>query len=590
MRVIDNVSDEGMTKRQAVLWAVIVVVALAMRLAQLGAAPLTAAEARQATAAWQAIAGQGMPVRDYSPLLLTANSVLFWISGASDVLARFWPALFGAGLVLVPLLFRRRLGWTGALASGIYLAFSPTALVASRQVAGTAIAAAGAVASVGGLFRFLETENRRWLMFGAVSLSVAITSGAAVYGLLLPLALAWILASRPELGGRTIGGRHAVSLLKDSASQFLLVLTLSALALSTGLGWNPSGLGGVGALLADWFERFQAADAVVASPVTLLVVYELLGVVFGVGGLIWGLRYDRYWAVLLGLWTGLAAALLMIMPGRMPTDLIWVVVPMAMLVGLAARAVLSLHWPARVGPNVAYGALVLILWAQWYLAVARYTVSGQRVDLAMAVAVLGLQVLLGLGFAFLLGTDSAVRTAAAGTGVVLMALMVSVGWGVAYGRPADPREILITRPTAVNVRDLVATMRDLSWQQTGMPTTLEFVYEAPADSVLSWYLRDFQVASRVDRLSEFHPADVGPIVVTLEADETTASDALGEGEYVGQDFSLERQWAPNLIGCRFWQSGCRVAVDWFLFRDGPGLPEAETRATLWRRIEPIGSE
>lgn len=589
IRATDSAARDVTTRREVALWALVVGVALAMRLVQLDLAPLAASEAREAMGAWRAATGQGIPVRGYSPLLLTANSVLFWICGASDALARFWSAIFGSALVLIPLLFRRRLGRVGALASGIYLAFSPTALVASRQVGGTAIAAAGAMAFVGGLTRFLETDNRRWLTVGAVSLSVALTSGAAVYGLLLPLALAWILASGLGLGGRAISHRREISLLKDSAHHFLLVLTLSALALSTGLGWNPSGVGGVGGLLAGWFERFRLSDVQVAAPVTLLIVYELLGVVFGLGGLVWALRYDRHWAALLGLWTGAAGMLLAIMPGRVPTDLLWVVVPMAMLVGLAARAIISSRWPARLAPDGAYGALVLLLWAQCYLAVARYTVSGERVDLVVAATVIGLQVLLGLGFAFLLGTDPALRTAAAGTGLVLMALMVSAGWGVAYERPADPREALITRPTAVNVRDLVATMRDLSWQQTGMPTTLEFVYEAPVDSVLSWYLRDFQMARRVGRLSELHPDDVGSIVVTLGDDETAAPDAL-EGEYVGQDFSLERQWAPNLVGCRFWQSGCRVAIDWFLFRDGPSLPEPERWATLWRRTEPVRSD
>jgi hypothetical protein len=64
--------------------------------------------------------------------------------------------------------------------------------------------------------------------------------------------------------------------------------------------------------------------------------------------------------------------------------------------------------------------------------------------------------------------------------------------------------------------------------------------------------------------------------------EASDPDFLATG-YMGQDFALRRSWMPTSMGCRFWEPGCSVAFDWFLFRDGPALPEANWRATLWRR-------
>jgi len=218
-----------------------------------------------------------------------------------------------------------------------------------------------------------------------------------------------------------------------------------------------------------------------------------------------------------------------------------------------------------------------------YLMLGRYAALGDRADLALAVIAVVVQVLLGLSFGLALGSAGALRTAAAATGVALLALTLSAGWGVAYEHPADPREALLREPTAMGVRDLVQTLHDLSWEQTGMPTTLEFVFEAPGDSVLAWYLRGFEMAQRVDQLGDVNRDDIGMIVATGGRDEPVSAPV--DAEYTGQDFALHRQWTPRALGCRFWDSGCNVAFGWFLFRDAPPLPEAVERATLWRHVD-----
>lgn len=566
-------------------WALVTGIALGMRLAKLDAAPLSAGEARHAMVAWQAAAGQGVPVEGYSPLLLAANSLLFVLVGASDALARFWPALFGSALALTPALFRRHLGRRGAVVSGLYLAISPTMLVASRQLDGAAIAAAGAVAFVGGLSRFLHTDREGWLTFAAVSLALAATSGAAVYGLLLPLALAWVVLWQLRPDRRALRPEWILARLRVHAARFFLVFALSSIALATGLGWNPSGMAGAGGLVADWFRRFGVPETRAASPAVLLLVYESLGVVFGLGGLIWGLRKRQQWPALMGLWAGLGGLLLSVMQGPAPTDLLWVVVPLAMLAGLAVQEVVRSRWSFGAPLHAAYAVLVLILWAQVYLMLGRYAYLGERADLALAVIVAGVQMLLALTLALVLGFGATLRTAAAATGVGLLAFTLSAAWGAAYRRSADPREVLLGQPTVVNVRDLVKTLRDLSWQETGMPTSLEFVYEAPPDSVVAWYLRDFERARRVDQLGELPGNDVAAVVVTVGSHGAEGT-LPGDAAYVGQGFALSRRlWTPGLIGCRLWERGCSTMYDWLLFRDGPSLPEVEQEATLWRRVE-----
>lgn len=572
---------------ERVLWTLLVVGALAMRLVSLGGAPLTGAEAREATLAWEVAGGEALALVDYSPLLLAANTLLFTLFGAGDAVARLWPALFGSALVLTPALLRRRLGRAGALGAGLYLALSPTVLVASRQLDGTVVAAAGSMALVGGLSLFSEGQQRHWLWLAAWGLALALVSGAAGYGLLIPLGLAWLVSSEPWAdGGHGLqGGRTS---LKAYGPQFLLAFLVAVFVLATGLGWNLSGIGAVGGLLVAWIDRFRSTGAPTASPLTLLVVYELLGFLLGVGGLVWCWYRRSRWGVLMSLWGALAFLLLLLQPGRAPTDLIGVVLPLALLTGLALEALVRDEWSCRAGIRSIYAALVLVLWAQAYLVLARYGYRGETADLALVVIIGVLQVLLGLSFGFVLGPRAAFRTGVLATSLVLLGLLVSATGGVGYTRRTDPRDPLVGQPTPVNVRDLVYTLRDLSWQETGMPMTLAFVYEAPPDSVLAWYMRDFTGARRVDRLSDVTDDQWGPLLVTVDLE---LGRAVGPApDYVGQDFPLQRHWTPAALSCRLWESDCATTVAWYLFRDGPSLPAPSERAILWRRGEPGGGD
>jgi uncharacterized protein (TIGR03663 family) len=584
----DGTSGSGLTVETA-LWVLVISAALALRLAQLDTAPLTAIEAREATLAWRAASGQGPPAMDYNPLLLAANALLFTVFGSSDVLARLLPALFGALLALSPLLLRQQMGRVGALAAGLYLAVSPTALVVSRQLSGTAIAASGVMASIGGTVRFLERKDRHWLDLAAVGLALSLVSSATAYALLLPLGLAWLVVSRLWSGRGSSGVGHWLSDVRSHAPQFFLTFTLTLLALCTGFGWNLSGIGAVGGLLVNWFGRFRAAPRPVASPLTLLTVYEPFGLLLGVGSLIWSFQRRRCLGAVLGLWAGSELLLLALMPGRMPTDLLWVVLPLALLAGLTVEALVR-NWPrSDLALRTGYAALVFVLWVYGYLMLARYAAFGDRADLALTVIAIVVQALLALSFGLALGPGGALHTVAATTGVVLLALTLSAGWGAAYEHSADPREALLSVPTATDIRDLAQTLRDLSWDQTGMPTTLEFVFEAQEDSVLAWYLRGFDTARRVDQLGDLSRYSTTTVLITDEPDETAVPDLLKAG-YAGQDFAVQRHWSPRRIGCRFWEADCHVAFGWYLFRSAPPWPDPTVRATMWRRLDVTGSE
>jgi len=563
------------------LWAVVAVVALALRLYSLDAAPLDAREAREAMLAWRAVARLGMPQADYSPVLLAANALVFTLCAVSDSIARLWPALMGGVLALTPCLFRQRIGRVGALVAGLYLAFSPSALSASRHLDGTIVAAAGVMVFLGGLLRFFDTEKRSWLTWSVMGLALAVTSSPAAYGLLLAMGLAWLILVW-AWPGRWAGwwGR-----LRPHLVYAIVIFVLAGLALATGLGWNLGGLGATGDLLGAWLARFGPAPSSAASPLLVLAVYEPLALLLGLGGLVWVVRRGHRLGVALGLWAGLSGVLLALMPGRAVLDVTWVLLPAGLLAGLAAESLVrNVREQGEWITDGLYVLVVVVLWAHFYVVLAHYAVYKTPADMALALLTVALQVLLVMIFALGIRVGTALRALGVGTAVVLLAVTLSAAWGSAYVHPGDPRELLAQEPAAPEVRDLVQTLRDLSWRKTGIPTTLSFTLEAAPDSVLAWYLRDFSAARRVEDLGQaadeyirILEGEMGPVV-------TTRRDLAPAGgmEFVGQDFALRRRWNPAEVGCTWrWPPDCSAAVEWLLFRRTPVPPAVDEWVVLW---------
>ena len=584
------------------LWAVVAVVALALRLYGLDVAPLDAREAHEAMLAWRAVARLGMPQADYSPVLLAGNALFFTLCAVSDSIARLWPALMGAVLALTPCLFRQRIGRVGALVAGSYLAFSPSALFASRHLDGTIVAAAGVMVFLGGLLHFFDTEKRSWLTWAGLGLALAVTSSPAAYGLLLAMGLAWLILvwAWPD---RWAGwwGR-----LRPHLVYAIVIFVLAGLALATGLGWNLGGLGATGDLLGAWLARFGPAPSSAASPLLVLAVYEPLALLLGQGALVWVVRRGHRLGVALGLWAGLSGVLLALMPGRAVLDVTWVLLPLAMLAGLAAELLVrNLREQGEWITDGLYVLVVVVLWAHFYVVLAHYAVYKTPADMALALLTVALQVLLAMVFALGIRVGTALRALGVGTIVALVAVTLSAAWGSAYVRPGDPRELLAQEPAAPEVRDLVQTLRDLSWRRTGVPTALSFTLEAAPDSVLAWYLRDFSAARRVEDLGQASAdetirrleGEMGPLVTTrrdlasagrlsFRARGVVIPSAARNLRFVGQDFALRRRWNPAEVGCTLrWPPECSAAVEWYLFRRTPAPPAVDEWVVLWVKVD-----
>ena len=282
---------EGVFTVEVGLYFLLGLIALGLRLWDLGRRPLPAAESAIAWQSWLALQGQPYDLSGQPPLLVFGNVVVFLLFGASDAWARLLPALAGSLLAVLPWFLRRELGRVGALAAAAVLTFSPTLLFFSRSLDGSIVAAAGALLLVICFLRYRQAAQIRYVYVGAIALALMLLSGPNAYGVLFIFGLyllgVWLLSARGKANDKRSGiilppsadlGRAAIV----GGAVFVLV--------ATGLLTN---LGGVQAGLVDGFSGWLGAFAPRAGglpwfyPGLLLLLYEPLALVFGLLGLVW---------------------------------------------------------------------------------------------------------------------------------------------------------------------------------------------------------------------------------------------------------------------------------------------------------------
>lgn len=588
--------------------------ALVLRLASLGVAPLSPAEASQAMAALDLAANRSaLPAAGASPLLLNLHGLLFLLAQANESSARLIPALAGVALVLLAYGLRAELGRLGALGAALLLAISTTLVFWSRQAAGESLALLAGMALVVGLAGWRRSPGRGWALWLAAALALLLLSAPIGYSLLLAAAPLAAMALRP--GSQP---RPAAAGLSVAGLAFVLILLLGA----TGLFFQPGGLAAAADLPATWLAGFggrsggatlTAAESVLGLGLRLLWL-EPLTLALGLAGLAVGMRQelrrpdpapstvdrspftdDRlpttdhrppFLAVGLGLWLVLALALLLLRAGRTPADLAVLMLPLALLGGLAlARfaAYFDLGEHKAEGVALLVAGLIILASAAVWLAQFTETWKGepQPAFLVSAGAVLMiLLALLGL-YALFLGRRLALQV---GLALALLALLLLSLRGLLltnFNRDGLRWGSLAAEIGASDGAELPRSLARLAAQRgvdlRDLPVAFLTAPGNETPSLLRWHARGAAAGS---------PATDGADLVWLglesdapPGDSTSArpSSTASGGAYSGQSFRLAQSWSPDSLAGR-------ALLRWLLFGQFDTL-QGQQRAILWVAAE-----
>jgi uncharacterized protein (TIGR03663 family) len=566
--------------------------ALALRFLNLGTAPLSDAEARWALQSLT-LADSTHPTSQLilgaQPAYIFMTSWLFQLFGATNFLARFWPALAGCSLILVPLLFRRQLSRSAALIAAFGLAVDPGLVTVSRQAGGPMMSLAFGLLALG------TWNNRKHLLAGVLA-GLALLSGPALIQGALGFGIAWFAYrlvgdnSKPDMHDAEIGAEEASQPVTTSAAHrstrdskvrtAIIAMVLTILVVGTSFFRYPQGLAAWTQTLATYLEGLTKPSG--TNPFTLLAalgIFQPLALIFTIICILrWLVKQNSsslntqntIWLLVFWLFASLIFALFY--PARQITDLVWVLVP---LWGLAAIELG--HFLPEGKPNIVsllQAILVLILAALlWNTLISTSQLSPVggsspatiRLVLLLGILLLGslTTILIGLGWNWEISQNGLVW----GITSTCLVYSISVLWGAALLRPNQPSELWGVPPGTGQVDLLVSTIEDISDRQTGLPQFIQ-IQSTVDNPSLRWALHTFPDT----QFTSILPSEDMPAVLITTQEQTAPVLTTA---YRGQDFTW--RVLPGWTGVlpdNF--------IDWLTFRQAPVINE---QIILWVRSD-----
>lgn len=222
-----------MTRREKACWLALVVLALLLRVWELGERPPHHDEAVHGHFSHELLV-RGTYRYDptyHGPLLFFVTAGIFALLGENLVTLRLYPVLTGVLLVLVPLGLRRRLGARAALWCGVVLALSPSFLYYSR-FAREDVPVSLFTAAAGVAFLLVRRGNWRALPWAGVMMALHAISKETIY-VILPLLAAGAFGVLVRLGLKTAFRRTVAWLEKYAAPATTAVLLFVIITLTS---------------------------------------------------------------------------------------------------------------------------------------------------------------------------------------------------------------------------------------------------------------------------------------------------------------------------------------------------------------------
>jgi hypothetical protein len=582
--------NQPRSRYEGFLFAAALVCALAVRFIGLGNAPLTDSEASWAMQALNLANSQGLSsqvVLGPQPAYIFLTALLFYLFGASQFLARFWPALVGAFLILFPWLARSKIGPTAAILAAFGLALDPGLVAVSRQAGSPMMALGFSLLALG-----LWIDRRA--VFAGLLAGLALLSGPSIYPGLIGLAAAGLITSAlhstPILNGRQsaqVGLENSQEDLspvptsgQPSLRQALLAAGLTILIGGTFFLRYPQGLAAWIDSLVVYVNGWGIQSGISAARMAAaLFFFQPLALFFAFLGIIrWLFRnhrdplQTRSVFIFVLIWLVAIFILSMIYPSRQISDLVWVLVPLWLVAAWELRSYLPDPGPNLI--SLLHAGLVLILFGLFYFTLFSTSqlssggiVSPQITQAILLLGILALGVLTSVLVA--LGWNLRASQLGAAWGILAAALiyLTAALWGAAYLRPNQPSELWSALPGNGQADLISTTLDDFSKRSTGLLHNLELVSLLDSPSI-RWLLRDYPNARFSSSLS---PSERPAAVISSVVDELPAWTAA----YRGQDF-VWWTW-PG------WEGTLpEKLVNWIVFRDAPLRNE---KIILWVRSD-----
>lgn len=539
------------------------VIAAAFRFIGLGSNPLTNMEAEIALQA-QAV-GEGVENTIGSfPALVGLSGFSFFVFEQGHFLARFWNALFGSLIILIPFLFRKQIGLKGAIASAFLLAITPE-MVGLSRILGSSMSAVVFLGLAAGFF-----IHRKPILLG-LCLALGLMSGAGFWIGLLILGLSFLISEWLFQFAKSLSLHHV-----DSKKRFWMrvgfAFLLTLIVIGTSIFRAPYVLSGIFSGFLEFITGFWMPNTAPWFLLPLsLIAYSLTAVVFGVWGSLRALITRDKKDLFLLTWWVVSLLFIFLYPASQPAEMVWVTLPLWILSGRVINENLKLGDSRKM---YVIGAAVLVVIISTFILLALRSLVNPNVaqpdQTGLLVAIIGGGIIL-TGVILLISLRTSETTALTGliTGLLVITAAGSVSVSVnsmGFGAK-DVSQYWYPQEKQVNTSLIHITIdRVLEWNATQTPP-IETTVSSLDDSALRWALKAYDPVWFVPTLSA--QSEPGIIITDLQSLPEISN------AYRGQDLVWSRQtlWA---------EMSSFEYLSWLITRDAP---TEDQKIILWVRTD-----
>lgn len=548
-------------KYEGWLYALAFLLALGLRLIQLGAMPLTDAEAAPALQALHITQGL-KPALAPHPFYILSTSILFFLyGGGTNFLARLIPALIGSLFVFAPLLFANRLKPRSSLILAFFIALDPGLTALSRQ-------AASSIFAIVFLTFTLASLNKNKPNLAGFFAALLLLSGSSIWPGLLGLGISWAVFQafkRPQLSTSELQPSSFFNVYPSTFATFLITF----LAAGTLLFIAPKGLSAALASISAYFNSWVTPSNVPALRVFLsLLVYQPLAFLLALIAIVRGWANGIRRIIFLSIWFLVSLLLVVFLPGRQISDLAWTLLPLLLLASIELARNFNI-FPEERSEVAGVVFLTAFIWVFAWLDFSSmvWFPSNTSDYLLRFWLLIGSLFLMGLSLV-LVAAGWSIRTARLGGvwGLVIALGVLSLGGTLgSAGLRGHAFPELWWSPAIPMQADLLKnTVRDISEMGMGDDTSAPVVIVGVDSAALEWTLRehDVQVVDALD-------AGTSPYFVVTPFE----MDPVLVAAYRGQDFS----WRQTPI----WDAA--FPTDWIRWITLREMPQAGETIILWAR-------
>ncbi len=527
------------------IYVMLALAALVFRFGMLGNTSLSDHEAVSALQALLLAKGENGLI-GVNPGYIGLTTVLFSVFEGNDFWARFWPAVFGTGLVFVPYLYRKFIGRGAAFVLAALLVFDPLMVSLSRTAASSIIGITCFFAGLGFLLNKKPVlASILWGLFLCSGTEIWI--GAVVF-------FACLLVYKSTFGYENIS-------FKENWKKLVFPGVIVLLMTTTQFLLHPNGISGIGSSLADYLKSWRSTQQIdIGHFIIEVIVLQLPILFFGIVSIITGLLKKDKVTSFFSTWWGLAFIIVLINPSRNLMQLGWVSIPLLCLSALLisrffAALIFDNKW---IGLGEVIFSIVMIGMSFFYL---MNIINFPEIDpilyrnkfIALILPLLLLFAITGL-FTWGWNTSSAKNGLLTTLAVVGLVMMFSAGWkGTGWTSPSE-MQLWKDGQTVTGNQLLQSQLSDLGRWTNGQASVIDVEIAGVDSPSLNWALRNIDKVTLTDQVNQNATSEVmiTPVDLTIR---TSAS-------YRGQKITWTQSPDNEILTLRDW-------IKWAVYRTSP---------------------